>query len=200
MKNKAYLCLLALILFTGCASLKQEKQKSEPQLSPLELKINRADGLLKQKNYQQAFMLYAEAQKEAKDEKVFRELQLKISATQFEMNNFPAAMAALAPMPEFPATLNDCKKLVMAARILQKMNGKPEHIEALLEVALDNSINEPGTVPFKASGYAELGKVYVANKKTPRAVKCFEYATKLYKIVGDEENAAICKNIMEYLQ
>lgn len=200
MKSKKYFCLLLLVLLAGCATVKQEELKKEPVLTPLEQKIKKADELFRQKNFQQSFILYSEAQKENADIKLHRDLQLKISAVQFEMRNYPAALAALAPMPEFPATLNDCKKLVMASRILQKMNGKAEHIEALLEVALDNSVDEPGTIEFKAFGYAELGRVYVANKKTARAVKCFEYAAKLYKMAGDKENAVICKNIMEYLK
>lgn len=201
MEIKKYAGLLSLVFLVGCTSAKKEMATTEaPELVSIETKIEQADEQLKQKNYAQALILYGEAQGETSDVKLFRKLQLKIAETQYEMRNYPAALATLAPMPELPATLNDCQKLVMAARILQQMNSKPEYIEALLEVALDNSIDEPGTIPFKAFGYAELGKVYVSNKKTARAIKCFEYAAKLYKLAGDEENAAICKNIMEYLR
>lgn len=201
MSNKRSLfCFTALLLFAGCAVPQAETVKSLPEPSPLEKKIRQGDTLLKQKNFRQAFIAYTEAQKECTDIKVFRDLQLKRAGTLLEMKNFPAALAALAPMPEFPATLNDCQKMVLAARILQKMKSKGEYVEALLEVALDNSIDAPGIIPFKASGYAELGRVYVANKKTARAAKCFEYAAKLYQMANDEENARICKNIMEYLQ
>lgn len=200
MKSKNYLCLLPIILLTGCSSLEQKLPEPAPKQNPLEQKIDQADSLLRQKKFRQAFILYSEAQKETNDIKIYRNLQIKIAGAQLEMKNYPAALAALAPMPEFPATLNDCQKLVMAARILQKMNGKPEYIEALLEVALDNSVDEPGTIPFKAYGYAELGKVYVANKKTARAIRCFEYAAKLYSMTGDEENVRICRNIVEYLR
>lgn len=201
MKNKKCFILFFLtLLLAGCNTVQQEPQKSVPVLTPLEQKVKQADLLAKQKNYQKAFILYSEAQKETQNIKIFRNLQLKISSVQYEMKNYPAALAALSPMPELPATLNDCQKLVMASRILQKMKSKGEYIEALLEVALDNSINEPGVIPFKAAGYAELGKVYVANKKTSRAVKCFEYAAKLYDMANDKENAVICRNIMEYLR
>lgn len=201
MSNKKYLLsLFLLLLWAGCAAPAPERAKAVPAPSPIEKKIAQADSLLRQKNYRQAFILYSEAQKETQDVKLFRTLQLKIADTLLEMRNYPAALAALAPMPELPATFNDCQKLVMAARVLQKMKGKGEHIEALYEVALDNTIDEPGIIAFKASGYAELGKVYAANKKTSRAVKCFEYAAKLYTMVKDEENARACRNIMEYLR
>lgn len=201
MTNKKHLAIYSLlILLAGCSCVHKEAAPVVPVSTSWEQKMQQADDLMKQKKYQQAFILYCEAQKETKDVKIFRNLQLKISASQYEMRNYPAALAALAPMPELPATLNDCQKLVMAARILQKMKGKPEYIEALLEVALDNSIDEPGVIPFKASGYAELGRVYVANRKTSRAVRCFEYAAQLYNMTGDKENELICRNIMEYLR
>lgn len=199
MKSKYCLFLLFTLLFAGCATTEVKVRKTPAEVS-LEEKIAKADDLLKKKDHQQAFILYSEALKEIKDIKVYRELQLKISSTQYEMKNYPAALAALAPMPELPATLNDCKKLVMAAKILQQMKSKKEYVEALLEVALDNPVDEPGTIPFKAYGYAELGKVYVANGKTARAVKCFEYAAKLYNMADDKENAKACRNIMEYLR
>lgn len=195
-------CFAGLLLLcqAGCTSVPPEPAPEAQSVSPQIQKIREADALMKEKKFRQAFMLYSEVRKEAGDVRQFRELQLKIAAAHFEMHNFPAALAAIAPMPELPATLHDCQKLVLAARILQKMKGKPEHIESLLEVALDNTIEEPGVIPFKAFGYAELGRVYVANQKTPRAIKCFQYAARLYEAAGDRENARICRNIMEYLR
>lgn len=198
--KKYFLYSGVMLLLAGCASTAPEPVKPLPEPTPIEKKITQADALLKQKNFQKAFILYSEAQKETNDVKIFRDLQLKIANSLLEMKNYPAALAALAPMPELPASFNDCQKLVIAARVLQKMKGKAEHIESLYEVALDNTIDEPGIIPFKASAYAELGRIYVANKKVPRAVKCFEYAAKLYTMVNDQENARACRNIMEYLR
>lgn len=200
MRSSRMILLLGLSLLAGCVSVSPPAQQDAVSTPSLEEKIRQADELFGSRNYQQAFTLYSEARAEAAEEKIFQLLQVKIAGTLYEMNNLPAALAALSPMPELPEDLNDCRKLVMAARILHRMKGKPEHVEALLEVALDNSIGGEGSLAFKASGYAELGRVYVANGKTARAVKCFEYAAGLYARSGDAENAAACKNIMEYLR
>ncbi len=201
MRNKTLsAALLAPLLFAACTTLPEPPPKTAAKLSPLRKKLAEADRCADQKQWRKAFVIYSEAQKEIDDLKLHRAVQLKISRALCGMKNDPAALAALAPMPEFPATLNDCKKLAMASRILHRMKGKPDHVEALLEVALDNAIDEPGVIPFKAAGYAELGRLYVAHRKTARAVKCFEYAAKLYRISGDREQAAACRNIMEYLK
>ncbi len=207
MLNNLLIAAAVILLTSGCmtpaekaAEENAKKQQMQIQLSPLQKKIMNADSLVKQNKFQEAYIIYCEAQNETTDEKLYKNLQVKIAAVLYEMQNYHAALAALAPMPELPGTLNDCQKMAIAAKILKKMNGKPEHIEALLEVALDNSIDEPGAIEFKAAAYAELGKVYVENRKTYRAVKSFEYAATLFDMINETEQAKICRNIIEYLK
>ena len=98
-----------------------KKQQMQIQLSPLQKKIMNADSLVKQNKFQEAYIIYCEAQNETTDEKLYKNLQVKIAAVLYEMQNYHAALAALAPMPELPGTLNDCQKMAIAAKILKKM-------------------------------------------------------------------------------
>ncbi len=202
MKSKSFLALSIIPLFiTACHTIETVKLKSPVSVkTTLEKKLNQASRLEKVGNYQKAYIIYCEIQKDCDDINVYRDIQLRLADILLKMRKYPAALSALAPMPELPESLYDCKKLFMAARVLKKMKGKPEHIEALMEVALDNRIDEPGVVPFKADGYAELGRVYVDNKKIPRAIKCFKYAADLYKMDENNKKADACRNILEYLR
>jgi len=185
------------LVLSGCASMDKTRT---PPLSPLEVKLRDAAHCRQAGDFQKAFIFYCELQNNIDDQKEYQKISLLKADLLLQMQNYPAALASLAPIPELPATLYDCKKLILASRILQKLKGNPDHIEALLEVALDNSIHESGVIFVKASGYAELGKIYIKHKKSRRAIKCFEYAAMLYDQMDDSQNADACRNIMEYLQ
>ena len=205
MKNKfIYIVLVLPVFFSACLILPEQKNKEEikqpVKISPLQAKIIKADSLAKKQNWIEAFKLYSDAKKDTDDFKQYQNIQLKKVAVLIGMKNYQAALVALAPMPELPATLNDCKKLALASTILDKMNSKKEYVEALLEVALDNSIDEAGAIEFKAAGYAQLGRLYIKNKKIPRAIKAFKYASELYEMINNQEQAKVCKNIMDYLR
>ncbi len=201
MKMKIWIASLVMpVVMAACSTVAPDTAAAPPAQPTAEARMAEARACEQTGNYQKAFIIYSELQSEADDVKTHRALQMLRANALFEMRNYPAALAALAPMPEMPATLDDCRKMILAARILQSMKGKPEHVEALLEVALDNSIDDPEAIPVKAGGYAELGKIYVANGKNARAIKCFENAAQLYEMDNDEEKAKICRNIMEYLR
>ncbi len=199
MKNKLILLSysLGVLLLAGCATT--ETATPEAPITSAD-KLQEAETLGKRGNWQEAYKIYGELQQNTTDVATFENLQIMKSNALFGMGNYPAALAELAPMPEFPETLYDCKKLAMAARILSKMDTKAEYVESLLEVALDNNVDGDGVIQFKAAGYAELGRVYVTNKKIGKAIKCFEYAADLYDMVNNKEQANACRNIMEYLK
>lgn len=200
MKSKFTTILtISALLLVGCFS--NETLESPTPASPtVEQMLNDADNYAKAKRWQQAFVAYSDALNSIDDYQLHQEVKLKVVESLYELQDYPAALAGLAPMPELPATLLDCKKLAMASRILHKMKSKPEYVEALLEVALDNTVQGDGVILFKAQGYAELGKIYVSNGKTAKASKCFEYASELYEMEGNTAQADACKNIMEYLK
>ncbi len=195
-KNKTILLLLAtMAILSGCATIEPVPVK------PVELTpVQKADKLFKQGRWQDAFISYSEILKNCEDVKLYRELQVKVASSLYRMQKYPAALAALSPMPEMPASLNDCKKMAMAAQILMAMKAKTEYVESLWEVALDNKVDGDGVMAFKADGYARLGKIYFDNGKNAHAIKCFEYASDLYKKLGNQEKSDNCRNIMEYLR
>lgn len=190
----------AALLFAGCATTVSLPPEAPPPPAPGIVKLEEAISLEKRGVYESAYIRYSEALGELQDQGLYREALLARARTLFEMRRYPAALAALSPMPELPETLFDCRKMALAARILQQMRVKPEYVEALLEVALDNRIEEPGVLAFKADGYADLGKLYIANSKVEKAAKCFEYAAGLYERNGDETRAKACRNIQDYLK
>ncbi|HBJ95392.1 MAG TPA: hypothetical protein DDZ11_02650 [Lentisphaeria bacterium] len=192
-------CLLLSLFLSSCTTIPRSQDLSK-DLPSVEKLLKEAETYAGRKNWQKAFMMYSEALSEVENVKLYGEIQLKTAYSLYMMKQYPAALAALAPLPELPATLLDCKKLALASGILHKMNGAPKYVEALLEVALDNSIEASGVIPFKAAAYAELGRIYAEHGKNLRAVKCFEYAAELYDMLGEKEQASACHNIAEYLE
>lgn len=190
------------LLFAGCANTEPPppEEAVPPPSAPGVVLLREAIDLEKRGVYETAYIRYNEALTELEDPALSREATLARARTLFEMRRYSAALAALSPMPDLPGNLQDCRKMALASRILQKMNVKPEYVEALMEVALDNNIEEPGVGQFKADGYADLGRIYIANGKVERAAKCFEFAAGLYEHNGDEEKARTCRNIRNYLQ
>ncbi len=194
-----FLAISALAFLCGCSS-PDPAPAEPPALGKGETILREARQLEKSGDLKTAYIRYSEAMDHAGDLAVMRHIGLERAALLLKMKRCNAALAALEPMPEFPDNLYDCRKMMLAAKILQHMNIKGEYIEALMEVALDNHIDEPGVIPFKAAGYTELGKVYVANRKTRRAVKCFDFAAELYRKNNEPEKAQTCANIRDYLK
>lgn len=193
------------LLFAGCASTEPPLRAADPASAPPPeapgvVLLREAVDLEKRGVYETAYIRYSEALGALDDPALSREAVLARARTLFEMRRYGAALAALSPMPELPGNLFDCRKMALASRILQKMNVKPEYVEALMEVALDNNIEEAGVAQFKADGYADLGRIYIANKKVEKAAKCFEFAAGLYERNGDLEKARTCRNIRDYLK
>lgn len=198
--TKLFILLMFLMAFALSAchrELPEEKVITEPQPPEIYVQAQKAE---KQGDYQKAFMLYSELVDKVDTPKIIHDLTLRRSETLMKMGQYPAAFSMLNPMPEYPTNLYECQKMILAAQILKKMNGKPEHVEALMEVAIDNRIDENGAILFKAQGYAMLGREYVANGKTARAMKCFEYAAELYEKDGKSQEANTCRNIADYLR
>lgn len=196
---------LATALLAGCRTARVEDasapmEEEDVLMSRFEQQMSTAKAYEKSNQWEQAYLLYRDLQTDTDDPTVHRSLQLKAANALFMAGRYPAALAALSPMPELPGSLHDAKKLALAARILQKMDGKPEHVEALLEIALDNSFEGRDADMFRAAGYAELGRVYFSNSKNARAAKCFEYASELFEALHDEEQAETCRHIAEYLR
>ncbi len=196
--------LITLSMFTLIISLSacnlpmpEDEKIKEPEPPELYVKAQQAE---KQGNYQQAFMLYSELIDKVDTPKIIRKLTICRAEMLMKMGQYPAALGMLNPMPDYPTNLFECQKMMLAAQILKKMDGKPEYVEALMEVAIDNKIDEDGVIPFKAHGYAMLGRQYIANGKNARAIKCFAYASELYTKDGKNEEAMACKNIMDYLR
>ncbi len=200
MKLTLFCSALVGLLFAGCAGT--ESLPPEPPQLPVPgvALLQEAVELETRGVYETAYIRYNEALSELEDPVLSREAMLARARTLFEMRRYGAALAALSPMPELPASLYDCRKMALASRILQKMNVKPEYVEALMEVALDNNIEETGVALFKADGYADLGRIYIANEKVEKAAKCFEYAAELYERNGNTGKANACRNIRDYLK
>lgn len=205
-KNKRlFIFACAAVLLTACRTPEEETQTHDfAEETAIETdfshRLIQADSCAEEKRWEEAYKLYSELQRDADDPAACRAIQLKTANALFMLGRHSAALAALAPMPELPGSLHDAKKLALASRILQKMNGKPEHVEALLEIALDNSFEGTEADLFRANGYAELGRVYFANSKNARAAKCFEYASDLFRSLDDKEQAETCRHIAEYLK
>ena len=198
-KITLYIGVLFILAAAGCATSTPEV--AEPAASPPGMSLfENARGLEASGNYEKAYVAYSEALTELDDVALYQEAIIARARTLHLMNRHGAALSALSPMPEFPETLFDCRKMVLAAKILQRMDSPSEYVEALLEVALDTELNENGVLLFKAEGYAELGKVYIAGNKVDRAMRCFEYAAELYEKYGDMGKMRTCLNIRDYLK
>lgn len=151
-------------------------------------------------NLDSAYKLYSEALTAITDHDLYAETLLARARVLKNMGRFSAALAAVAPLPENPRSIYDCRKMIFAAEVLQQMGDKDEHVEALYEVALDNRLGGRDALAFRAHGYAALGRLYLERRKTARASGCFSRAEKLYAAAGLDDKAQTCREIREYIQ
>ena len=199
-KITLYIGSLLMLAVAGCTTAATDAVETAEPSPPGMAAFENARRLELAGNFEKAYIAYSEVLAELEDKAMYQEAVLARAGALYQLSRYGAALAALSPMPEIPETLFDCRKMGLAAKILQRMETPREYVEALWEVALDTTIHEEGATLFKAGGYAELGKIYIAGDKIERAMKCFDYAAKLYEKCGDTEKMKTCLNVRDYLK
>lgn len=207
MNKFVVLACAAAVTLSACTFVKiDDKKKKDPGEAVNELTDNetpphelfkRAQDLEKT-NPTEAVKLYSMVAGRGDNFTLHKAAILARARVLMDMRDFEAAMSSLTPLSENPQTLFDCRKLAMASRLLMSQ-GDFIQAESLMEVAVDNVSTGKETEIFRAEAFATLGKIYIQNKKSDRALTAFRIAGDLYTQNNFPEQAKACKNIAEFI-